>query len=51
MDIPFSQFWEICKKYNSLPSILDRVYDKVKGMKGTEDFVTFYLKNNAKFKK
>lgn len=31
-----------------LPNILENVYDKVKGMKGTEDFITFYKKESYK---
>ena len=29
-----------------LPTILEIVYDKVKGMKGTQDFIAFYRKDD-----
>ena len=31
-----------------LPTILENVYDKVKGMKGTQDFIDLYRKDDNK---
>ncbi len=31
-----------------LPIILENVYDKLKGMKGTEDFIAFYQRDEIK---